>query len=58
MGKPRTYELQQSLIDKIDSVSCEMDVYPSQLVNALLTDALQRLKSGELKLVTERRPNH
>ncbi len=57
-GKPRTYELNQDLIHKIDSASSELDIYPSELVNVLLADALQRFESGALKLSTERRSNH
>jgi hypothetical protein len=53
-GKPRTYELRQDLFNKIDSASRELDIYPSELVNVLLTDALQRFDSGALKLTTER----
>lgn len=51
-GKPRTYELSQDLIDEIDETSRQLDVYQSHLVQALLTDAVARLKRGELKLKT------
>lgn len=46
----RTYELNPELIHKINSVSQEIDVYQSDLVRVLLSDALKRVETGELKL--------
>jgi hypothetical protein len=46
----RTYELNPELIRKINSISQEFDVYQSELVRALLHDALKRVETGELKL--------
>lgn len=52
----RTYELNPELICKINAISQEFDVYQSELVRALLNDALKRVETGELKLNPIPRP--
>lgn len=51
----RTYELSPELIKQIDALSLQMDVYQSELVRCLLSDALKRYHEGSLRLTSKRR---
>jgi hypothetical protein len=48
----RTYRLQAATVQRIDALSAALNIYQSTLIDALLTDALDAIDAGRLKICT------
>jgi hypothetical protein len=48
----RTYRLQEATVKRINALSATLNIYQSTLIDALLTDALDAIDAGRLKIHT------
>lgn len=48
----RTYRLRPATVQRIDALSAALNLYQSTLIDALLTDALDAIDAGRLKIHT------